>query len=105
VTEGGSVSGNVLSNGTPDVFGADGAATTSPLGGVVGVRAGNDTSTAASGSLGGVGISGAHGTLILNADGSYTYHSTSDNITANTTDTFVYTIKDGDGDLSTTTLT
>ena len=37
--------------------------------------------------------------------GSYTYQSTANNITAATTDVFVYTIKDGDGDLSTTTLT
>ena len=42
---------------------------------------------------------------ILQANGSYTYQSTANNITANTTDVFVYTIKDGDGDLSTTTLT
>ena len=42
---------------------------------------------------------------ILNADGSYTYQSTANNITADTTDVFVYTVKDGDGDLSTTTLT
>ena len=39
------------------------------------------------------------------ADGSYTYQSTANNITADTTDVFVYTLKDGDGDLSTTTLT
>ena len=38
-------------------------------------------------------------------NGSYTYQSTANNITADTTDVFVYTIKDGDGDLSTTTLT
>ena len=50
-------------------------------------------------------IAGLHGTLHLNADGSYTYQSTANNITADTTDVFVYTIKDGDGDLSTTTLT
>ena len=48
---------------------------------------------------------GLHGTLHLNADGSYTYQSTANNITADTTDVFVYTVKDGDGDLSTTTLT
>ena len=46
-----------------------------------------------------------HGTLHLNADGSYTYQSTANNISSNATDVFVYTIKDGDGDLSTTTLT
>ena len=50
-------------------------------------------------------IAGQHGTLILLANGSYTYQSTANNITANTTDVFVYTVKDGDGDLSTTTLT
>ena len=50
-------------------------------------------------------IAGLHGTLHLNADGSYTYQSTANNITADATDVFVYTLKDGDGDLSTTTLT
>ena len=50
-------------------------------------------------------IAGDHGTLHLNADGSYTYQATANNITSNTTDVFVYTLKDGDGDLSTTTLT
>ena len=50
-------------------------------------------------------IAGLHGTLILQANGGYTYQSTANNITAATTDVFVYTVKDGDGDLSTTTLT
>ena len=85
----------VLSN---DVAGADGAT-------INGVRAaGGDTTTAVSGGVG-TNIAGLHGTLHLNADGSYTYQSTANNITAATTDVFVYTIKDGDGDLSTTTLT
>ena len=85
----------VLSN---DVAGADGAT-------IDGVRAaGGDTTTAVSGGVG-TNIAGLHGTLHLNADGSYTYQSTANNITANTTDVFVYTLKDGDGDLSTTTLT
>ena len=85
----------VLSN---DVAGADGAT-------IDGVRAaGGDTTTAVSGGVG-TNIAGLHGTLHLNADGSYTYQSTANNITADTTDVFVYTIKDGDGDLSTTTLT
>ena len=53
----------------------------------------------------GTNIAGLHGTLVLQANGGYTYQSTANNITANTTDVFVYTIKDGDGDLSTTTLT
>ena len=50
-------------------------------------------------------ITGLHGTLVLQANGGYTYQSTANNITADTTDVFVYTVKDGDGDLSTTTLT
>ena len=85
----------VLSN---DVNGADGAT-------IDGVRAaGGDPTTAVTSGVG-TNIAGLHGTLHLNADGSYTYQSTANNITANTTDVFVYTIKDGDGDLSTTTLT
>ena len=50
-------------------------------------------------------IAGQHGTLHLKADGSYTYQSMANNVSSNATDVFVYTIKDGDGDLSTTTLT
>ena len=50
-------------------------------------------------------IPGLHGTLVLQANGGYIYQSTANNITADTTDVFVYTLKDGDGDLSTTTLT
>ena len=89
----------VLSN---DVAGADGF---TAGGGVVGVRAaGGDPTTAVTTGVN-TSIAGLHGTLILQANGSYTYQSTANNITANTTDVFVYTIKDGDGDLSTTTLT
>ncbi len=103
VTEGATITVNaaagVLVN---DTFGADGK--TVPAGGVVGVRAaGGDTTTAVTTGTGST-ITGLYGTLTLNADGSYSYHATSNTITANQTDTFVYTIKDGDGDLSTTTL-
>ena len=45
VVEGAIVTGNVLTDGTADVFGADGATTTVPAGGVVGVAAGSDTSS------------------------------------------------------------
>ena len=89
----------VLSN---DVSGrmADGAG-----GGVVGVRAaGSDLTTDVTTGVR-TSIAGLHGTLVLQANGGYTYQSTANNITADTTDMFVYTIKDGDGDLSTTTLT
>ena len=87
---------------TNDVAGADGFAAG---GGVVGVRAaGGDLTTNVTTGVG-TNIAGLHGTLVLQANGGYTYQSTANNITANTTDVFVYTIKDGDGDLSTTTLT
>ncbi|WP_306257418.1 Ig-like domain-containing protein [Pararhizobium sp. IMCC21322] len=87
---------------TNDEGGADGLASTAIQGVIsaVGVDPTDDVS-------GGVGASilGEHGTLILAADGSYTYQSTANAITGNETDVFVYTIIDGDGDLSTTTLT
>ena len=50
--EGAIVTGNVLTDGTDDVFGADGAATTVPAGGVTGVAAGSNTSVPV---IGGVG--------------------------------------------------
>src|SRR5437764_6367570 len=46
-----------------------------------------------------------HGTLYLLADGSKPYPSVTEIKTAAIPILFVYTIKDGDGDLSTTTLT
>ena len=105
VVEGAIVTGNVLTDGTADVFGADGATTTVPAGGVVGFTAGSDTSSPV---LTGIGtaIAGTFGTLTLNADGSYSYDGNPNVVpAAGATDTFVYTIKDGDGDTSTTTLT
>ena len=85
----------VLAN---DVFGADG-----PNGGVLGVKAG----TAPGAPLTGVGtvIETTLGFLTLNANGGYTYESKDNSISANTTDVFTYTIRDADGDISTTTLT
>ena len=99
------VTGNVLTDGTADVFGADGATTTVPAGGVVGFAAGSDTSAPV---LTGIGtpIAGSFGTLTLNADGSYSYDGNPNVVPpSGATDVFVYTIKDGDGDTSTTTLT
>ncbi|RUY62545.1 type I secretion C-terminal target domain-containing protein, partial [Mesorhizobium sp. M7A.F.Ca.CA.001.09.2.1] len=84
-----------------DVPGADGYAAS---GAVVGVAAGNNTANPVSGGVNQV-IIGLYGTLTLQANGAYIYKATADKISANATDTFVYTIKDGDGDLSTTTLT
>ncbi|WP_321500773.1 VCBS domain-containing protein [Breoghania sp.] len=102
-TDGGSaVTGNVLSDGTDDSFGADGPA---PSGGVVGVRAaGGDTSTAVTTGTG-TSIAGLYGSLTLNADGSYTYTPASNALAASANDVFVYTIEDADGSRSTTTLT
>ena len=81
-----------------DVAGADGFAFG---GGVVGVRlAGSDTTTATTSGTAMV-ISGTYGDLTLNPNGSYDYVAKPG---VSGTDHFVYTIKDGDGDLSTTTL-
>ncbi|MBI4206842.1 MAG: type I secretion C-terminal target domain-containing protein, partial [Betaproteobacteria bacterium] len=85
----------VLSN---DVFGADGK---DADGGVVGVATGSDTSSPLSGNVGSE-IPGSFGKLTLNADGSYTYIANAN--AEDGVDHFVYTIKDGDGDLSTATL-
>ncbi len=104
VAEGAVITGNVLTDGTDDVFGADGAATTTPAGGVVGVKAGSDTTTPVTTGVGTV-INGAYGKLTLNTDGSYTYDGNPDAITSPQSDIFVYTIQDADGDFSTTTLT
>jgi T1SS-143 domain-containing protein len=86
---------NVLHN---DVSGADGFTANA----VVGVQFSSDTSHAVSGNVGSV-VQGLYGDLTLNADGSYTYAAHS--VGANESDTFVYTVTDSDGSLSTTTLT
>ncbi|RWA79532.1 S-layer family protein, partial [Mesorhizobium sp.] len=101
VSEGAQVSGNVLTDGTDDVLGADGAA---PGGAVTGVATGSNVSNPVSGNLAGAGIAGQYGTLVLNANGSYTYTANPNAVTTNAVDHFVYTITDGDGDTSTVTL-
>ena len=86
-----------------DTFGADGPATNA----ISGVAAGSNTTTALTTGVGSA-ISGAYGILTLQADGSYTYQATANNIAADANDvqdTFVYTITDDDGDTSTVTLT
>jgi VCBS repeat-containing protein len=99
VAAGGDVSGNLLLN---DSAGADGAG---PNGLIVGVRAGGDTSTPASGGLGNV-ITGLYGTLIVDAQGNATYHSNPALVGPHgEQDVFTYTIRDADGDTSTTTVT
>jgi VCBS repeat-containing protein len=99
VAEGGTVSGNVLGN---DVLGADGPAVG---GAVVGVRAGSDTSTSAIGGLN-TQINGTYGYLALDANGNAVYHSNPNSVSApGATDVFTYTVRDADGDESTTTIT
>ncbi|WP_160108944.1 beta strand repeat-containing protein, partial [Pseudomonas izuensis] len=99
VVEGGTVSGNVLDN---DIGGADGPAAS---GAVVGVRAGSDTSTSAIGGLNSQ-INGTYGYLTLDAHGNAVYHSNQNSVGApGATDTFTYTVRDADGDESTTTIT
>nr|WP_321482738.1 VCBS domain-containing protein [uncultured Cohaesibacter sp.] len=96
------ISGNVLTDGVDDDFGADGP---QPAGGVVGVRAagGDTTSAVATGT--GSSITGTYGSLTLNADGSYSYTPANNALSSSVTDVFVYTIEDTDGSRSTTTLT
>jgi VCBS repeat-containing protein len=99
VREGGTVTGNVLVN---DIGGADGPAAG---GGVVGVRAGGDTSTSAVGGLN-TQIHGTYGYLTLDAQGNAVYHSTANGVNGpGAVDVFTYTLRDSDGDESTTTIT
>ena len=99
VAEGGTVSGNVLNN---DVGGADGPAVT---GAVVGVRVGADTSTSAIGGLNSQ-INGTYGYLTLDANGNAVYHSNPNTVNGpGAVDVFTYTVRDADGDESTTTIT
>ena len=67
---------------------------------MVSVALGGGTAVAVDPATGGT-IVGAFGTLTLNADGSYSYVRTG----GSGNDVFTYTIRDADGDLSTTTLT
>jgi VCBS repeat-containing protein len=94
VAEGDTVTTNVLGN---DTLGADGAA-------VIGVKAGSQTANVSTGLN--TTITGTYGTLTLNAAGVAVYHSNPNSVTPpGASDVFTYTIRDGDGDLSTTTLT
>ncbi|MEH6516943.1 MAG: DUF5801 repeats-in-toxin domain-containing protein, partial [Halioglobus sp.] len=111
VVEGGEATGNVLdgldvdtdadsnsSDGTADMAGADGGLV------VVGVRAaGDDVSTEVTN--GTTVVADIAGTLTLLADGDYRYVSNPNTIPPDEDQVFVYTVQDGDGDRSTTTLT
>nr|WP_103466445.1 type I secretion C-terminal target domain-containing protein [Pseudomonas putida] len=99
VYKGDEVRGNVLYN---DVVGAD---VRSDGNYVVGVRAGSDTSTSAIGQLNSQ-VDGQYGYLTIDEKGNAVYHSNPDvESPRDAVDRFVYTIRDADGDESTTTLT
>ena len=99
VGEGGYIGGNVIWN---DHAGADGQFAG---GGVVGVRAGSDTSTPVHGGVGSQ-INGTYGYLTLDAAGNALYHSYPNSVSGpGASDVFTYTLRDGDGDESTTTVT
>ena len=87
----------VLAN---DIPGADGFA---PGAGVVGVATGSNVAVHLATGVGTV-ITTALGKLTLLANGSYTYESAPNSTNATAVDHFVYTVKDQDGSLSTTTL-
>ncbi|RWK34869.1 DUF5801 repeats-in-toxin domain-containing protein [Mesorhizobium sp.] len=104
----GPATGNVLVGGTDaadanttdgvaDIQGADGAT-------VVGVAKGTTNADLDDASTLNTAIQGAYGKLTLHADGSYTYVRDA-NTPGGVNDVFTYTIKDGDGDTSHTTLT
>src|SRR4029077_15196241 len=80
-----------------DVLGADGAV-------VSGVAAGNVNANLDNAATLATPIQGAFGKLTLAADGSYSYVRDA-GTAGGANDVFTYTIKDGDGDLSHTTLT
>ncbi len=103
VTEGASVTKDAA-NGvlSDDTAGADGWAST---GAIVGVAAGDTNINLDDISKIATEIQGQYGKLTLNADGSYTYVATANAITADAQDVFTYSVKDGDGDLTNTTLT
>lgn len=90
----------VLKNDTSgaDAWGVGGA--------VVGVVTGSYVGTPSSGNVA-AEITGAYGKLTLNADGSYTYiaNAAAPGAAPTTTDVFTYTVRDADGDETTSTLT
>ncbi len=104
VVEGGSTNGNVLTgvggDGNPagaDTPGADDYAPNA----VVGVAAGDTEANLTNGSGVGVVVAGTYGTLVLNANGTYTYTATAgSNPPPGATDVFTYTIIDNDGNAS-----
>ncbi|TIM66422.1 MAG: hypothetical protein E5Y52_14435, partial [Mesorhizobium sp.] len=97
------ITGNVITGAgetdpstSADVKGADGASVTSAYG----TGAAQDVTSAVTGTT----IAGQYGTLTLYSDGHYTYERAA-NTPGGVSDVFHYTLTDGDGDHSDTTLT
>ncbi|PBB42797.1 hypothetical protein CK222_16845, partial [Mesorhizobium sp. WSM3866] len=97
------ITGNVITGAgetdpstSADVKGADGASVTSASG----TGAAQDVTSAVTGTT----IAGQYGTLTLYSDGHYTYERAA-NTPGGVSDVFHYTLTDGDGDQSDTTLT
>ncbi|MDH2372737.1 VCBS domain-containing protein, partial [Cobetia sp. 3AK] len=97
------VTGNVVdgSSATADTLGADAVTVTA-------VTSGSETVAVSDGAA--AVITGAHGELTLEADGSYSYQSAREDLQflaagESVTDVYTYVIKDADGDTSSTTLT
>ncbi|GLT20710.1 hypothetical protein GCM10007933_01610 [Zoogloea oryzae] len=105
VSENLSASGNVV---TGAGIGGD-RADSDPDGDTLTVtRIGTGTGTPATAvTAAGTSVVGAHGTLLIRADGSYTYTATDNTLQAgqHATDVFSYTVSDGQGGTATTTLT
>ena len=97
----GPATGNVLTDADPGDTG-DGDTGADSLG----ADGGSVTAISGSGGAGTIGGSttGTHGTLTMNADGSYSYVRSGTGA-INATDVFTYTVTDGDGDTATATLT
>ena len=64
--------------------------------------AGNDTLSGDGGNVFALGTGAAHGTVTVNADGTFTYTPSAN---YNGPDSFTYTLTDADGDVSTATVT
>ncbi|WP_210327563.1 DUF5801 repeats-in-toxin domain-containing protein [Aminobacter carboxidus] len=91
---------------TGDVIsGSDASGADTPLL-VAAITHGATTDSTADGS-GNFQVSGDHGTLVINKNGTYTYTLTDDasDIPAGASETFTYTVKDADGDAVSQTLT
>ncbi|SFQ02309.1 VCBS repeat-containing protein, partial [Mesorhizobium sp. NFR06] len=98
------IDGNVITGagsdgnaGGADIQGADGASVTSAYG-----KDGAGSAQTVTGA--GVSIAGEYGTLLLHSDGTYTYTRAAET-KGGVDDVFHYTLTDGDGDQSSTTLT